>query len=80
MDQTTQSPWFRLAQRLAPRLRYPHVFLILLGLFLLDLVVPDPIPFVDEILLGLLTVLVGMLRRRETPAPEQPYVDVTPPQ
>jgi hypothetical protein len=62
------SPWTRLVQRIAPRLRYPHLFLIMLGLFVLDLFVPDPVPLVDEVLLGLLTFLVGSLRtRRQEP-------------
>ncbi len=56
-----------MVQRLAPRMRFPHLFLILLGLFMVDLFVPDPIPFIDEILLGLLTVLVGMIRSRDNP-------------
>ena len=45
--------------RYASRLRHPQLFLLTLGLFALDLVVPDVVPFVDEILLGLLTVLLG---------------------
>jgi hypothetical protein len=63
-----QSPWSRLVQRLAPGMKFPQLFTIVLGLFLLDLFLPDPIWFVDEILLALLTVLVGMIRTRE-PAP-----------
>lgn len=53
--------------RFAAGLRYPQLFALVLGLFLVDLVVPDFIPFADEILLGLLTLLAGSLRRR-TPA------------
>lgn len=44
-------------------LRHPQLFALVAGLFLLDLLVPDPIPFVDEILLGLATLLIGRLRR-----------------
>jgi hypothetical protein len=36
----------------------------MLTLFGVDLLVPDAIPFVDEILLGLGTVLLGSLRKR----------------
>lgn len=32
------------------------------ALFILDLIVPDPIPLVDEVLLGLLTALLGRQR------------------
>ena len=45
-------------------LRFPTLFVLLVGLFLLDLLIPDIVPFVDEILLGILTLIVGNLRRR----------------
>jgi len=35
------------------------------GLFVLDLVIPDPLPFVDEIILGVATLLVARRRNRE---------------
>jgi hypothetical protein len=41
----------------------------MLTLFGADLVVPDAIPFVDEILLGLGTVLLGSLRKRRAEKP-----------
>ena len=34
------------------------------GLFLFDLVIPDFIPFIDELLLGLGTVFLGNWKRR----------------
>lgn len=82
MNDAQGSPWTRLVQRIAPRLKYPHLFLATLALFLLDLAIPDPIPFVDEILLALLTVLFGLVRSRtpEETEPEEPPRDVTPPQ
>lgn len=67
MNHETSSPWLRLVQRIAPRLRFPQLFLLLLGLFLVDLFIPDPLPFIDEVLLGVLTVLMGTLRQREPP-------------
>ena len=48
----------------ASRLRFPWLFALTAGLFLLDLVVPDAIPFVDELLLGLGTLLLGSWRKR----------------
>ncbi len=45
--------------RIAPRLRFPQLFALTLGLFLLDLVIPDLIPFVDELILGLAALLLG---------------------
>jgi hypothetical protein len=54
----------RLVARFAAGLRYPTLFKLVAGLFLLDLVVPDLIPFYDEILLALGTLLLGALRTR----------------
>lgn len=69
-------------RRFAARLRYPQLFFLLAALFLIDLVVPDVIPFADEILLGLATLLVGKLRNRdegdEPQAERPPMKDVTP--
>jgi hypothetical protein len=57
----------RLVTRFATGLRFPTLFALAAGLFLVDLVVPDFIPFADEALLALLTVLIGSLRRRRPP-------------
>ena len=46
------------------RLRFPTLFVMTGALFLLDLLVPDLLPFADEILLGLGTALLATLRRR----------------
>jgi len=59
------------------RLRYPWVVALLAVLFVADLVVPDPIPFVDEVVLALLTFLVGSWRTRRS-RPSQ-VVEVNPP-
>jgi hypothetical protein len=60
---------------LVGRLRYPWVFVLLGVLFAVDLVVPDPIPFIDEVILALLTFLVGSWRTRRKAAP--PTVEVS---
>ena len=65
-------------QNFLPRLKYPWLFLLLATLFLADLIVPDFLPFIDEAMLGLLTVLVGAWKtRREPPEEPQPPKDVT---
>ena len=64
-----------LVQRFAGRLRFPQLFLVTLMLFLVDLVIPDLVPFADEILLGLLTVLLARLKDRRS---EPRVKDVTP--
>ncbi|MBT0963429.1 DUF6116 family protein [Denitromonas iodatirespirans] len=47
----------------AGRLRFPQVFALTAVLFIVDLLVPDPLPFADELLFGLLTVLFGLWRK-----------------
>lgn len=68
------------AQRAATRLRFPQLFAVTLALFLFDLVFPDLVPFVDELLLGLGTALFGLWREPvpQREAPEPPMKDVTP--
>ncbi|MGQ0656542.1 MAG: DUF6116 family protein [Chromatiales bacterium] len=51
--------------RFAAQLRFPQLFLLALALFVIDVLVPDVIPFADEILLGLLTLIFASLRRRK---------------
>lgn len=58
-----------LVTRFASGLRFPALFGLLAGLFVLDLLVPDLVPFVDEVLLALGTLLVGSLRRRRRTEP-----------
>jgi hypothetical protein len=57
-----------LVSRLA-QLRFPRLFAISATLFALDLIVPDLIPFADELLLGLGTALLGSWRSRKQSAP-----------
>lgn len=47
----------------ARQLRFPYLFLLTAALFVADLLVPDAIPFADELLLGLLTLLLGNWRK-----------------
>lgn len=51
----------------ARRLRYPTLFKITAALFVLTVLVPDPIPMVDEILLGLGTLLLANWKDRKAP-------------
>ncbi|MCC7635249.1 DUF6116 family protein [Stenotrophomonas rhizophila] len=48
----------------ARRLRYPTLFKLTAGLFALTLFIPDPVPFVDEILLGMGTLLLANWKSR----------------
>ncbi len=57
---------------LASRLRFPWLFAITVVLFLVNLVVPDPVPFLDELVLALLALVFAAWRRRK---PAQPALD-----
>ena len=70
----SRNPVVRLLMRWLGGLRFPQLFLLFAGLFAIDFVIPDMIPFVDEILLGLATLLLASLRNRHEDRP----IDVTP--
>ncbi|MGL6223978.1 MAG: DUF6116 family protein [Steroidobacteraceae bacterium] len=55
--------------RFASGLRYPTLFKLVGLLFVVDFFLPDLVPFVDEILLGLGTLLLGSLRTRKRGSP-----------
>lgn len=54
----------------AGRLRFPTLFAITLALFLIDLAVPDAIPFADEVLLGLGALVLARWKKRRGGAEE----------
>jgi hypothetical protein len=64
-----RNPIVALISRFAAKLRYPQLFLVTAALFVLDLVIPDVIPFADELLLGLGTLLLAGLKQRKDAAP-----------
>ena len=69
-------------QRFAGQLKSSTLLTLVTSLFVLDLFIPDALPFVDEIVLGIITILVARWqgRRQEPPeAPKPPPKNVTPP-
>ena len=68
----------RLIERFASQLRFPYLFLLIAGLFVADLIIPDAIPFVDEVLLGLIAVLLGTWKERKPVDSKPPMKNVTP--
>lgn len=71
-------PVGKIVERSTTKLRYPWLLAITVVLFGLDLVVPDVIPFVDEILLGLGAVILARLRvRRVPPVPHEQGTDAS---
>ena len=77
MPKPIRSPVQEIVGSLVARMKYPWVFVLLAAIFVVDTIIPDPIPFVDEIMLALLTFLVGTWRTRGRSAGE--VVDVDPP-
>jgi len=74
------SPVTALITRLIPGIRFPWLFAILAGLFAIDLVTPDPIPFLDEVVLAVLTFLAASWRTRGRDDAPRPPRDITPPE
>ncbi len=53
----------------AARLRFPTLFKITLALMAISWLLPDPIPFIDEIVTALATLMLASWRRRDEPPP-----------
>jgi len=63
------TPWNAIRDRLmryASGLRFPRLLAITTALFVLDVLFPDVLPFVDEILLGLISLLLASLKKRSS--------------
>lgn len=60
------------------RLGHPRLFAITAALFAVTLVAPDPIPFVDELLLGLGTLLLANWKRGDRTGPDREPLDGDP--
>lgn len=71
MPGMNRGPLVSAIERLLPRMKYPWLFVALAAMFVLDLVIPDPIPILDEAVLALLTVLIGGWRTRRV-VPTEP--------
>ncbi|QDH70203.1 DUF6116 family protein [Marilutibacter alkalisoli] len=50
-------------------LRYPTLFKITAILFAISVLVPDPLPFIDELVLGLGTLLLANWKNRNSKSP-----------
>jgi hypothetical protein len=65
-------------RRRLENLRFPQLLVLTALVWIITLVVPDPLPFVDEILLGLGTLLLASWKRRRNdrdPEPDKPRVE-----
>jgi len=45
-------------------LRFPYLVLLLAVLFVLNLFIPDVVPFADEIIMGLVTAIMASLKKK----------------
>ena len=61
----------------ARRLRFPTLFFITLGLWGLNMVIPDPIPLIDEIVMGLVTLMLATWKKPVAPTAAGPRAGVT---
>jgi hypothetical protein len=43
----------------ANQLKFRNLFFLVTGLFLIDMLLPDFIPFIDEIILGLMAIILA---------------------
>lgn len=59
------NPLTRPLLRWAEGLRFPRLAMVTAGLFIADVLLPDFIPFIDEILLGLGALLLANIKRRK---------------
>mgnify|MGYP005839497723 CR=1 FL=1 len=49
-------------------LRFPWLLLLTATLFVLNALIPDPLPFIDEILLALAAAVLARLKQKKPPA------------
>jgi len=61
----------------ASRLRFPTLFLVTLALWTINMLVPDPIPLIDEIVMGLLTLMLATWKKRKQAPADAPRAGVT---
>jgi len=65
--------------RWASRLRFPYLLLVTAVLFVLNVFIPDVLPLADELIMGLVTVLLASLRKKPgkdsvvPPGEDQPH-------
>lgn len=57
------------------KLSYPRLFAIAACLFVADTLIPDVIPFADELLLGLGTLLLANWKKKEPDTTAKPPIE-----
>lgn len=59
-----------LIMRWAGRLRFPYLFALTAVLFVFNLFMPDALPLIDELIMGLIAALLASLRKPKEEADE----------
>ncbi|RPD85906.1 MULTISPECIES: DUF6116 family protein [Luteimonas] len=59
------------------RLSYPRLFIVAGVLFFINLLIPDPLPLIDEVLLGVVTMVLA--KRKRAPKPDRNAPSPRPP-
>lgn len=72
MPNPTHPKTVGLLTRYFSRLRFPWLFGVVVTLFGIDLLLPDCLPFMDEILLAATTILLGAWKQRKSHVIEVP--------
>jgi len=80
MSATSRQVGRTIFTRWISKLKFPQLFTFTAALFLIDFIVPDLVPFLDEILLAAATLLLANMKREPVEAePEKPpEKDITP--
>jgi Family of unknown function (DUF6116) len=65
MDVAMSNPILGPILAFASRLKFPTLFMVMASLFIFDLIIPDFIPLLDEIMLGLSTLLLASWKNRK---------------
>ncbi len=60
-------------------LRFPTLAAIAAAIFLIDLLIPDFIPMIDELMLGLVTLLLASWKKQRAERPPKSAANVRPP-
>ena len=59
----SKTPLIAAVLRFADGLKFKQLFLVTAALFLVNLLIPDPIPFLDELVLGLLMLMFASWKK-----------------
>ncbi|RKZ47227.1 MAG: hypothetical protein DRQ58_07130 [Gammaproteobacteria bacterium] len=59
----------------ADQLRFRNLFFMVVGLFFVDLLLPDFIPFIDEIILGLIAIILANWKKERNQDKEDKVIE-----